>query len=59
MKPKDAAALFEEMDPGFAAGFLGRMRAVAAASVMAGLSPQTAYSVSVIMAGRNANAPKN
>jgi len=59
MKPKDAAALFEEMDPGFAAGFLGRMRADAAASVMAGLSPQTAYSISVIMAGRNANAPKN
>jgi len=57
MKPKDSAALFEEMDPVFAAGFLGRMRADAAASIMAGLTPQTAYSISVIMAGRNANAP--
>lgn len=57
MKPKDAAALFEEMDPDFAAGFLGRMRPDAAAGIMAGLSPQAAYSVSVRLAGRNANAP--
>jgi flagellar motility protein MotE (MotC chaperone) len=59
MKAKDAAALFEEMEPNFAAGFLGRMRPDAAAAVMAGLSPQVAYSVSVILAGRNANVPKN
>lgn len=58
MKPKDAAALFEEMEPDFAAGFLGRMRPDAAAGIMAGLSPQAAYSISVILAGRNANAPK-
>lgn len=58
MKPKDAAALFEEMEPAFAAGFLGRMRPDAAAGIMAGLSPQVAYSISVILAGRNANAPK-
>lgn len=58
MKPKDAAALFEEMDPGFAAGFLGRMRPDVAAAVMAGLTPDKAYSVSVILAGRNANVPK-
>jgi flagellar motility protein MotE (MotC chaperone) len=58
MKPKDAAALFEEMDPNFAAGFLGRMRPDVAASVMAGLTPAAAYSISVILAGRNANAPK-
>ena len=32
MKPKQAAALFEEMDPNFAAGFLGRMRPDAAAA---------------------------
>ncbi len=57
MKPKDAAALFEEMDPEFAAGFLGRMRPDAAAGVMAGLSPQAAYTVSVVMAGRNAEVP--
>lgn len=58
MKPKDAAALFEEMAPEFAAGFLGRMRSAAAANVMAGLSPKTAYTVSVILAGRNAWVPK-
>lgn len=57
MKPGDAAGLFEQMEPVFAAGFLVRMRADAAAAIMAGLDPQTAYSVSVIIAGRNANAP--
>jgi flagellar motility protein MotE (MotC chaperone) len=59
MKPAEAAALFEEMDPQFAAGFLGRMDPAAAAGVLAGLSPQAAYSVSVILAGRNANVPKD
>ena len=58
MKPKDAAKLFETMDPSFAAGFLGRMRPDAAARVVGGLSPEAAYSISVILAGRNANAPK-
>lgn len=58
MKPKDAAILFEEMAPDFAAGFLGRMRPEAAAGVMSGLSPQAAYSLSVILAGRNASVPQ-
>jgi flagellar motility protein MotE (MotC chaperone) len=58
MKPKDAAALFETMEPDFAAGFLGRMRPDKAAAVMTGLSPDVAYSISVILAGRNANVPK-
>lgn len=57
MKPKDAAALFEEMPPEFAAGFLGRMRPEAAAEVMAGMAPETSFAISVVMAGRNANAP--
>lgn len=57
MKPKDAAALFEEMTPGFAAGFLGMMRPDAAAQIMTELMPETAYSFSVVLAGRNANAP--
>lgn len=57
MKPKEAAALFEEMAPEFAAGFLARMRPDAAAEVMTGLSPEAAYTISVIMAGRNARAP--
>ncbi len=58
MKPKTAAAVFEQMEPAFAAGFLGRMRPDAAAGIMAGLSPQIAYTISVILAGRNANVPK-
>lgn len=58
MKPKQAAALFEEMDPEFAAGFLGRMRPDAAAAIMAGMTPQAAYLTSVILAGRNADVPK-
>lgn len=59
MKPKDAAALFEAMKPEFAAGFLGRMRPDAAANIMAGLKPEFAYTISVILAGRNANAKKS
>ncbi len=58
MKPKDAAALFEQMAPEFAAGFMGRMRPDAAAEIMTGLNPATAYSLSVILAGRNASVPK-
>ena len=59
MKAKDAAALFETMDPPFAAGFLGRMRPDTAAAIMAGLTPDAAYTISIILAGRNAKAPKN
>jgi len=58
MKPKQAAALFEEMNPNFAAGFLGRMRPEAAAEIMAGLSPEAAHMFSVVLAGRNAEVPK-
>lgn len=58
MKPKDAAALFEQMDPEFSAGFLGRMKPASAASILAGLSAERAYTISVILAGRNANVPK-
>lgn len=58
MKPKQSAALFEKMDPEFAAGFLARMKPDAAAEVMAGLSPMAAYTISVVLAGRNATVPK-
>ncbi len=58
MKPKDAAALFETMDPTFASGFLSRMPPEVAANILAGLSPDAAYTVSVVMAGRNATAPQ-
>jgi len=59
MKPADAAALFQTMAPDFAAGFLSRMRPEIAAAVLAGMKPDMAYSVSVLIAGRNATAPKN
>ena len=59
MRPADAAALFQTMAPEFAAGFLGRMRPEIAASVLAGMKPDKAYSISVLIAGRNATAPKN
>lgn len=58
MKPKEVAVLFEQMEPEFAAGFLGRMSPAAAAGVMAGLSPEVAYSISVVIAGRNARVPQ-
>ena len=57
MKPKDAIPLFEEMAPQFSAGFLGRMRPEAAASIFSGLTPAKAYTISVILAGRNADVP--
>jgi flagellar motility protein MotE (MotC chaperone) len=57
MKPKDAAALFSAMAPEFAAGFLSRMQPGAAGAIMAGIKPDAAYGISVLMAGRNANAP--
>lgn len=58
MKPDQAAALFQLMEPSFAAGFLGRMRADAAAAIMAGLTPDLAYTISVVLAGRNADVPR-
>ena len=59
MKPADAAALFQAMAPEFAAGFLGRMRPELAAAVMSGMTTDSAYSISVLIAGRNALAPKD
>lgn len=57
MKPKDAAELFEQMPPEFAAGFLGMMNAEAAAQIMTLVPPDVSYSISVVLAGRNANVP--
>lgn len=58
MKPKDAAALFSTMEPEFAAGFLGRMRPELAALVLSGMKPEAAYTISALIAGRNALAPR-
>ena len=57
MKPAQATALFERMEPSFAAGFLGRMRPDAAAGILSGITPELAYSISVVLAGRNADVP--
>lgn len=57
MKPKEAADLFTQMPPQFAAGFLGLMRPDAAALIMTELEPEVAYSFSVVLAGRNAEVP--
>jgi flagellar motility protein MotE (MotC chaperone) len=59
MKPKTASQLFSQMTPDFAAGFLGRMGPQAAGEIMSGLSPEEAYAISVVLAGRNANVPKD
>ena len=58
MKPQTAADLFSQMTPDFAAGFLGRMAPKAAGEIMSGLTPENAYAISVVLAGRNANVPK-
>lgn len=57
MKAKNAAEIFDSMDPGFAAGFLIRMSPKAAADIMTSMSKELAYSASVIMATRNVGAP--
>ena len=58
MKPKDAVPLFEEMAPDFAGGFLARMRPEIAAAILAGMDPKKAHLISVVLAGRNARAPR-
>lgn len=55
MKPKEAAKVFEAMSPEFASGFLREMPTDTAAAILASLAPEFAYSVSVLMAGRNAS----
>ncbi len=57
MKPGNAADLFAVMDMTFAAGFLSRMKPQAAAGILSEMPAEAAYSISVVMAGRNANAP--
>ena len=57
MKPADAARLFAAMPADFVAGFLGRMRPESAALVLAGMDPEAAFSISALIAGRNALAP--
>ncbi|QBY02226.1 hypothetical protein E2K80_16995 [Rhodophyticola sp. CCM32] len=58
MSPDTAAPLFEQMEPSFAAGFLARMRPDAGAALLAEMPPETAYAISVLVATRNAAAPR-
>ncbi len=55
MKPKDAAALFTEMTPEFAAGFLAGMKPDQAAAIISQIDPKIAYGFSVVLAGRQAD----
>jgi flagellar motility protein MotE (MotC chaperone) len=57
MKAKSAAEIFETMEVSFAAGFLSRMKPESAAGILSEMPPNAAYSISVVMAGKNANAP--
>ena len=59
MKPKDAAEVFDTMDQKFAAGFLIRMNPQAAANILAAMEADNAYGVSLLMANRNIEAPRN
>lgn len=57
MEADQTAALFAQMDPNFAAGFLTRMTPAASGAIMAELDPTIAYAISVVIATRNAGAP--
>ncbi|MBY4894056.1 hypothetical protein KUL25_14955 [Rhodobacteraceae bacterium N5(2021)] len=57
MEADQTAALFAQMDPNFAAGFLTRMTPAASGAIMAELDPAIAYAISVVIATRNAGAP--
>ena len=57
MKPADAARILEKMDVKFAAGLVARMRPDVAAQVMTGMTPESAYALTVTIASRNAAVP--
>jgi flagellar motility protein MotE (MotC chaperone) len=53
MKPDAAATIFNQMDPGFAAGFLRLLSSEEAGLIMANMESQQAYIVSVRLASIN------
>ena len=59
MKPSQAGAIFDEMDASFAAGFLTKMNADAAALILANMETQKAYAISIIIANRSTERPKS
>jgi flagellar motility protein MotE (MotC chaperone) len=58
MKPADAAKIVEKMELNFAAGLVVRMRPELAAQVLTGMDPERAYAITVMVASRNAAAPR-
>lgn len=57
MKPEDAARIFERMEISFASGMLVRMSPEAAAQVLSGMEADTAYAITLTIAGRHAGVP--
>lgn len=54
MKAKDAAAIFDRMDPAFAAGFLREIDSARAGAIMAVMGEEQSYRVSLLIANRHA-----
>ncbi|MCF6274579.1 MAG: hypothetical protein L3J05_02310, partial [Robiginitomaculum sp.] len=54
MKPKQAARIFNEMDPNFAAGFLRKMKGGQAGLILANMKTTQAYKISLIIASKGA-----
>lgn len=54
MKPKQAAAIFDKMNPNFAAGFLREMEGGRAGLILATMDASKAYEISLVLATRNA-----
>lgn len=55
MKPDQAATIFNQMDPAFAAGFLRLMNSEQAGLILANMDSKKAYVVSVKLASMNAD----
>jgi flagellar motility protein MotE (MotC chaperone) len=55
MKPDQAAAIFNQMDPVFAAGFLRVMPSEQAGQILAGMDAKKAYVLSLKLAAQNAD----
>ena len=58
MGGKSAGPIFETMDPNFAAGLLSRMEGEPASAILASISPEKAYEITVMIAAQNARAPE-
>lgn len=57
MGGKRAGPIFETMDPSFAAGLISRMDNAPAAEILAALTPEKAYAITVLVASQNARGP--